>query len=108
MYRKLVLDDRIFAVQTKLYIYLRQHNLHDVVRQDGVWTTGPGRVMVNALLAGAWPREYKEAVRRVTLLRNIVDDPYQMFGVLQKLGGEQSAVQKQERRRASVAAGGEP
>lgn len=47
----------IVDVQTKLYSYFRQHTLSDVGRQNGAWEAGPGCVVVNALLAGLWPRE---------------------------------------------------
>lgn len=58
-------------------------------------------MMVNAMLAGLWPREREE----VPKMRTIVDDPATLFGVLQKLGAEQDVAEMRHRQRASAGQG---
>lgn len=70
MNSQLSLEDRIVDVRTRLYSYLRHHNLRDVVRERGAWTVGLGRVVVNALLAGLG----LSSIRKLAMMRNIVDD----------------------------------
>lgn len=92
---KVSVEDRIIDIETRLCSYFRQRNFHDLCGREA-----HGKQGLDALLGGLWRRECK-AVKRAAVMRNIVDDPDGLPGILKELGAEQNVVERHKRQRLS-------
>lgn len=100
---KLPFDDRFAKVQRSLLEYLSDHDLYSHVMVGAKWKPWAGRVVVRAMLAGLWPREYQQGLEALVEIRGIVDNPAEVLQAIESEGICQKIVEK--RRRQNAAAG---
>lgn len=90
----LSVEDRVIAVETKLFQYSRTKNLFDKVMPNREWAAGPGTIVVKARLSGMFSPGYKHEVTQTVEMRAIFANPTNALAIMTELGKEQVIVQR--------------
>lgn len=75
-------EESSFRPQKLLINFIADDNLEQVVEEDGEWTPEHGKVIVNALIAGIAPLDFKQNAKKSAEYARIADEPGLGFEIM--------------------------
>ena len=98
---KLPVQARVQHVQQSLIAYLTNNELADTVRPRGRWLAGWGKIVVDAILYGVAPEDFKRDVRDKVEFEQLGNDPNGVIDVLDSMVERRKIMEEGMRRLSS-------
>ena len=111
MYRILKMDptvpvrDRVQGVQQALISHITTQELEDTVMPGGVWRHGYGKIVVDAMVSGVAPEDFRRDVRDRVEFDRLENNPQAVMALLDEMVKDRTLIEEGMRRSKYMSAG---